>query len=780
MFIRPSFIFCFLFTAHSICIAEQVDPIWYAHPATEWEEALPIGNGRLAAMVYGKVEKDCIQFNEESLWSGRPQDSDNPKALNALENIRQLLFKGNYQEAQKLTFESLLCQGPGSLRGKSAAADFGCYQTFGDLILTFPNDTNVQNYRRELDLNNAVARVSYSIDDANYTREYFVSAPDQVIVVLLSCDKPGKISLQATLSRQEKAVTSAEEPNSLIMNGQLSAPDGMKFCAKLHATAQNGKSFTQDNALIIDNADQVILLLDAETDFKQKPYEQIIQERITAAAKKSFAQIKNAHVADYDSFFQRVEFHLDGPEFKHLPTDLRLQAIKDGIEDSKLLEQYFHYGRYLLISSSRPGCLPANLQGKWAHLIQTPWNCDYHTNINLQMNYWPAEVCNLSDCHKPLFEFIESLQAPGARTAKIHYDAQGWVVHHITNLWGFTSPAEDARWGLFPAGSGWLCQHLWEHYAFNQDKEFLKYAYPIMKESAQFYLDFLIEEPKNNWLVTCPSSSPENRFYAPDGEKYSICIGPSMDTQIIWDLFTHTRQAAKILKQDREFSKLLDHALAKLAPPQIGKHGQLQEWLEDFDEPEPGHRHISHLFALYPGCQISVVKTPELARAAQKTLERRLQHGGGHTGWSQAWIINFWARLYDAEKAHEHLNALLAKSTLANLFDSHPPFKPHTKPLFQIDGNFGATAGIAEMLLQSHEGEIHLLPALPKAWSKGSYKGLKARGNVEVDVSWNNGKILNATFRPARSGIYVIHFADDTFDLAMEENQEYLIIFNYE
>ncbi len=519
-------------------------------------------------------------------------------------------------------------------------------------------------------------------------------------------------------------------------------------------------------------------------------------EQISSASTKTVSQIKKDHFSDYQSYFQRVELNLDGPDFEKIPTDQRLQAVKDGSIDPKLLAQYFQFGRYLLISSSRPGCLPANLQGKWAHHIQTPWNCDYHTNINLQMNYWAAEVANLAECHKPLFDFISELQVPGNRTARIHYDAKGWVVHHITNVWGFTSPAEDARWGLFPAGSGWLCQHLWEHYAFSQNTAFLEYAYPIMKGSAQFYLDFLIEEPKNHWLVTGPSSSPENSFYGPDGEKYSICIGPSMDLQIIWDLFTHTSQAAKILNTDLEFATLLDSARAKLAPPQIGKYGQLQEWLEDFEEPEPGHRHISHLFALYPGHQISSTKTPTLAQAARKALERRLEHGGGHTGWSQAWIINFWARLKEAEKAHEHLNALLAKSTLPNLFDSHPHFYPYTKPLFQIDGNFGATAGIAEMLLQSHEEEIHLLPAVPAAWAKGNYKGLRARGNVEVDVSWENGKILVAHLKPSQTGEYIVRFpavnkllatrpaaefrtsADGTIQISMQAGKDYTLIFH--
>lgn len=773
---------------------DLVDPIWYSHPAEEWEEALPIGNGRLAAMVFGGIEKDQIQFNEESLWSGKPQDSDNPKALEALPKIRQLLFSGNYQEAQKLTFENLLCKGLGSHRGNSAEGDFGCYQTFGNIILTFPTCGKVENYRRELDLNQAIVRVTYSIENVHYTREYFVSAPDQVAVIRLSCDKPGRISLNAELNRSENASTNPEDNHSLIMNGQLSPPKGVRFSAKLHGRVKNGKCFTDANKLIIENADNVTLLLGAGTDYKGK--QPLVIEQIDMASKKSFSQLKEDHISEYSHYFKRAVLNLDGPDFKTIPTNQRLQALQKGVIDPKLCEQFFHFGRYLLISSSRPGCLPANLQGKWAHLIQTPWNCDYHTNINLQMNYWAAEVANLAECHTPLFDFINTLQHPGSRTARIHYDAKGWVVHHITNLWGFTSPAEGAKWGLFPAGSGWLCQHLWEHYAFSQNIAFLEYAYPIMKGAAQFYLDFLIEEPNHNWLVTCPSSSPENRFYAPDGQKYSICIGPSIDSQIIWDLFTHTSQAAKILNTDSEFAVLLDKTLLKLPPPQIGKYGQLQEWLEDFEEPEPGHRHISHLFALYPGNQISTAHTPDLTKSARKTLERRLEFGGGHTGWSQAWIINCWARLKDSEKAHEHLNALLSQSTLPNLFDSHPPFKQYKKPLFQIDGNFGGTAGIAEMLLQSHDNEIHLLPALPLAWATGQYKGLRARGNVEVDVSWENGHILKAILRPAKTGTCLIRFPtgsclisinpDTNFQylsknlikIEMEGEKEYLFLFD--
>lgn len=757
-FAQSLLLFIFIVNSAQLTCNEckKAAPIWFSEPASEWEEALPLGNGRVAAMVFGQVAKDRIQLNEESLWSGTHQDADNPDAFAALPEIRKLLSEGNYKEAQSATMQRLLCKGSGANMGKSANEDFGCYQTFGDLLLTFPEPESIRYYRRELDLNTAIARVTYFIEDTIYTREYFVSAPDQVLVIRLSCNKPGKISFVARLTRQECASIQKDSDNSLVMQGQLSGQKGLKFNGRLHAVATNGTFLETEKTIAIVQADSALLFVALGTNFKGKNPAEQTAKQIQAAASKTFEELKQAHIQEYQPYFRRVELNIEGTDLTNSPTNLRLQAIKNEVIDPQLVSQYFQFGRYLLISSSRPGCLPANLQGKWADGIQTPWNSDYHTNINLQMNYWPAEITNLADCHTPLFDFISDLRTPGRRTATIHYGAKGWVVHHATNIWGFTPPCEDARWGLFPAGSGWLCQHLWEHYSFSQDTTFLEKYYPIMKEAAEFYLDFLIREPKNNQLVTSPSSSPENTFYAADGNKYSVCMGPSMDQQIIWDLFSNTSQAAKILNTDLDFATQLDNARSQLALPTIGKHGQIQEWLEDFDEPEPGHRHISHLFALYPGQQISYKKTPTLVLAARKSLERRLEYGGGHTGWSQAWIINFWARLKDAEKAHEHLTNLFVKSTLPNLLDSHPPFGQHKKPLFQIDGNFGATAAIAEMLLQSHEGEIQLLPALPSTWPKGYFKGLRARGGVEVDVAWENEKISTTHIRSTMAAVLKI------------------------
>ena len=731
--------------------------LWYDEPAAQWVEALPVGNGRLGAMVFGGPERERLQLNEETVWAGQPNTNANPNVEpDAIDNIRQLIFDGKYRAAQDMVDAKIFHR---TNHGMS-------YQSVGDLYLDFPGHGEYAGYYRDLDIAEAVASVTYKVGDVEFNREVISSFADDVVAINLTASQKGQITFDASISSPHRKQTVAVEGNDIVLRGVTGNQEGLEgkvnFVTKVRIVHKGGKLEASESSLTLTGADQAMVLVSTATDFIDyktlgADADKKASDLLAAASAKAFNSMKKAHAAEYKEYFDRVTLDLGTTPAALETTDVRVKDFAS-VDDPQLVELYFQFGRYLLICSSQPGGQPANLQGIWADGLNPAWDSKYTTNINVEMNYWPAEIGNLSELHEPFIQMVKEVAQTGAETAKTMYGARGWVLHHNTDIWRITGPVDFAASGMWPTGGAWFCRHLWEHYLHTGDIAFLKEIYPIMKGAAEFFVDFMVAEPEHGWMVVAPSNSPENAFMRDPGD-VTVCAGTTMDNQMVSELFTNIITAAGILGDESDFAQTLADLKDKMAPMQIGRHAQLQEWMYDWDDPNDHHRHVSHLYGLFPGNQISPLRTPELFAAARNSLEYR---GDPATGWSMGWKVCLWARLLDGNRAYKLITDQLSPAgstgfwgkggTYPNLFDAHPPF--------QIDGNFGCAAGIAEMMLQSHDGAVHILPSVPERWKDGKVAGLVARGGFIVDIEWKDGKVSTVKVKSQLGGNLRLRSAD--------------------